>query len=71
MLIRRQLCSQALVRSIGQRRRPSGSGVFARRLRPRQTSVEPGGAGSPGRLRLLIRGSIARARSASRSASPS
>jgi len=30
------LCSQAFVRSTGQRSRASGSGVFARRRRPRQ-----------------------------------
>jgi hypothetical protein len=67
--IRRQLCSQAFVRSTAQRSRASGSGAFVRRRRPRQITRAFAGGGCPrGRLRL-IRGSIERARSAARSGS--
>ena len=62
---RRQLRSQLLVRSMGQRWRALGSGVFVRRRRPRQTSVVgvPAGIGSPARRGLLMCGSIPRAHS--------
>jgi hypothetical protein len=65
------LCSQAFVRSTGQRSRASGSGVFARRRRPRQIIRACGGGGWPRGRFLEIRGSIERSRSCSRSASVS
>jgi len=63
---RRQARSQLFVRSTGQRWRASGSRVFTRRRLPRQISRTgaPAGIGSPLRRGLLIRGSIARSRSA-------
>jgi hypothetical protein len=73
MAIRRFAFSQAVVRSTGQRLRVSGSRVRSSRRRPRATSRvgSPAGIGSPGRRRLLIRGSIRRWRSACASAAPS
>jgi hypothetical protein len=68
---RRQLRSQLLVRSTGQRLRPSGSRGLGRRRLARRTVGVPGGACCPGRRRSLIIGSSPRWRSCRRSSAPS
>ncbi len=66
---RRQLRSQLLVRSTGQRWRACRSAAFVRRRLPRQTSRVgvPGGIGSPLRRGRLICGAIPRRRSSASS----